>query len=109
MNQIQWALPTGPQLVYHGIEHRLLRCHEALEIDWSVISMILPQVRRNLSWRPIRCSSTHMEAATSPVPRTSPPSSVYDILAAQLRFRLATKQGLKGQAEFGLAFRLFRE
>jgi hypothetical protein len=26
-------LPTGPQLVYHGIENRLLRRHEALEIE----------------------------------------------------------------------------
>jgi hypothetical protein len=49
-----------------------------------------------------------VNAATSPVPRTSPPSSVYDIVAAQLRSRLTTTS-LNGQAEFGLSFRLFRE
>jgi hypothetical protein len=54
-------------------------------------------------------SSAHVKAATSPAPRTSPPSSGYDIVVAQLRSRLATKQSLNGQAEFGLAFRLLRE
>jgi len=49
-----------------------------------------------------------LQIATSPVPRTSPPSSVYDIVAAQLRSRLTTTS-LNGQPEFGLSFRLFRE
>jgi hypothetical protein len=39
----------------------------------------------------------------------SPPSSMYDIVAVQLRSRLATKQSLNGQVKFGLASRRFRE
>src|SRR6516164_3253859 len=43
-----------------------------------------------------------MKAATSPVPSTSPPSSVYDNAVAQLR-------SLNGRAEFGIAVSLVCE
>jgi hypothetical protein len=85
VNRLRSHVVIGPDVVEDESQQY---CKNYAELQENCVSNLMRATKSVMVT--IRCSSAPVKAATSPLPRTSPPSSVYDIVVAQLRSRLAT-------------------